>query len=138
MIELAIECLLIFLLIIAIGYCYVLDRRLKALRSGHSDLREVITDLVLTTQTAQEAIMGLRATADDVDERLSLKLNEARLLTRQLGRLDANVPGLDLQPAMRAVALQPVVVPQSVVAPVAAPPSTPLPAGNNIFLRKAG
>ena len=135
MIELAIECLLIFLLIIAIGYCYVLDRRLKALRSGHSDLREVITDLVKTTHTAQEAIMGLRATADDVDERLSLKLNEARYLTRQLGGLTEGAPAMELHPGMRAAAPQPIATP---AVPVAAPPSTPLPAGNNIFLRRAG
>ena len=86
MTTLAIEGLLIFLLMITICYCFILDRRLKILRSGQTDLRKVISDLSRTTQTAQEAIAGLKATADDVDQKLTEKLNEARALTGELGQ----------------------------------------------------
>ncbi len=111
------EGLLIFLLIITICYCFILDRRLKILRTGQSDLRKVISDLSKTTQIAQQAISGLQATADDVDQRLSAKLQEARALTGQLEHFVSNKQAVTLQKA--SVTRQ-------------------APAGNSIFLRKAG
>lgn len=118
MTTLAIEGLLIFLLLITICYCFILDRRLKVLRNGHSDLRKVITDLSQTTQIAREAISGLKATADDVDQRLSEKLNEARDMTSQLENL------IDAK--------------QQPLRPQVVPAAKQVPAGNAIFLRKAG
>jgi len=117
MTTLAIEGLLIFLLMITICYCFILDRRLKILRAGQNDLRKVIADLSLTTRTAQEAVAGLKATADDVDQKLSEKLNEARVLTSQLGQISEAEP-----------------------APVArdASAARPFTTGNSIFLRKTG
>ncbi len=93
MTTLVIEGLLIFLLVITIGYCFVLDQRLKVLRSGQADLRKVILDLSQTTQIAQNAVSGLKATADDVDRKLSAKLDEARALTGQLEHTTANSRG---------------------------------------------
>lgn len=117
MTTLAIEGLLIFLLIITICYCFILDQRLKVLRTGQNDLRKVITDLYQTTHTAQEAITGLKATADDVDKKLSAKLDEARALTDQLENFVSSK-----QPPARQTA----------------PGAKQPPAGNSIFLRKAG
>jgi len=117
MTTLAIEGLLIFLLVITICYCFILDRRLKVLRTGQTDLRKVISDLSQTTHTAQEAISGLKATADDVDRKLSAKLDEARALTGQLEHFSDNRQAAPVRDV--AVTKQP-------------------PAGNSIFLRKAG
>ncbi len=117
MTTLVIEGMLIFLLLITICYCFVLDRRLKILRSGQTDLRKVITDLSQTTHTAQEAIAGLKATADDVDRKLSAKLDEARALTGQLGHFVENKQ-------------------QKTGEKVAKPEH--LTTGNSIFLSKAG
>jgi len=117
MTTLVIEGMLIFLLLITICYCFVLDRRLKILRSGQTDLRKVITDLSQTTQTAQEAIAGLKATADDVDKKLSAKLDEARALTGQLGHFVGNQQ-------------------QKIDEKIAKPKQ--LKTGNSIFLSKAG
>ncbi len=117
MTTLVIEGLLIFLLVITIGYCFVLDQRLKVLRSGQADLRTVILELSQTTQIAQDAVSGLKATADDVDQRLSAKLDEARALTGQLAHpaISSQVPAVqDLTRAAQA------------------------PAGNSIFLHKTG
>ena len=117
MTTLAIEGLLIFLLMITIGYCFILDRRLKILRSGQTDLRKVISDLSRTTQTAQEAIAGLKATADDVDRKLTEKLDEARALTGELGQF----------------------VSSKSTAPLPKAPATKgFPTGNSIFLNKTG
>ncbi len=117
MTTLVIEGLLIFLLVITIGYCFVLDQRLKVLRSGQADLRKVILDLSQTTQIAQNAVSGLKATADDVDRRLSAKLDEARALTGQLEHMPA--PG-------RVPAVQEL------------PRAAQAPAGSSIFLHKTG
>ncbi len=117
MTTLAIEGLLIFLLMITICYCFILDRRLKILRSGQTDLRKVISDLSRTTQTAQEAVAGLKATADDVDRKLTEKLNEARALTGELGHFvsSKSAPSLPVASAAKE-----------------------LPTGNSIFLSKTG
>jgi len=118
MTALAIEGMLILLLIITICYCFILDRRLKVLRNGHNDLRKVITDLSQTTLTAQEAVAGLKATADDVDRKLSAKLDEARALTSQLGHFADH---------------------KQTSAPRDASAGTPqLTSGNSIFLSKTG
>jgi len=111
------EGLLIFLLVITICYCFVLDRRLKVLRNGQSDLRKVILDLSRTTQIAQEAISGLQATADDVDRKLSAKLNEARALTNQLEHFTST---------------------KQTPTPQKTPPARQPATGSSIFLRKAG
>ncbi len=116
MITLAIESMLIFLLLITVGYCYILDKRLRVLRTGQKDLRTVITDLVQTTHTAQEAIVGLRATADDVDQRLTAKLGEARMLADQLENLTRSRQHL---------------------APENSPTVSQFPDGKSIFLRKS-
>ncbi len=117
MTTLVIEGMLIFLLVITIGYCFVLDQRLKVLRSGQNDLRQVIIELTQTTQTAQSTVSGLKATADDVDRKLSAKLDEARALTGQLAHTPASSPA----PARQEVASL-----------------AQVPEGNSIFLRKAG
>lgn len=117
MTTLVIEGLLVFLLVITIGYCFVLDRRLKVLRSGQADLRKVILDLSQTTQIAQGAVSGLKATADDVDRRLSAKLDEARALTGQLEHTTAS----SQVPAVQNL-----------------PRATQAPVGNSIFLHKTG
>jgi len=117
MTTLAIEGLLIFLLVITICYCFILDRRLKVLRAGQNDLRKVIADLSQTTRTAQEAVAGLKATADDVDQKLSAKLNEARTLTSHLGQIAGAEP-TPVEPDVSG--------------------SRPFTTGNAIFLRKTG
>ncbi len=117
MMTLVTEGLLIFLLVITIFYCFILDRRLKILRTGQTDLRKVISDLSKTTQTARQAISGLQATADDVDQRLSAKLQEARALTGQLEHFVSD---------------------KKVAIPAKVPATRQTPAGNSIFLRKTG
>jgi uncharacterized protein DUF6468 len=117
MTTLVIEGLLILLLVITICYCFILDRRLKNLRTGQTDLRKVISDLSKTTQTAQQAISGLQATADDVDQKLSAKLHEARVLTSQLENFVSD-KHMVTSPKVSA--------------------TRNVPTGNSIFLRKAG
>lgn len=92
-----IESLLILLLVLTVSYCMILNRRLSRLRSSQHELREIIGDLCTATQTAENAILGLKATTEEADLRLSDKLHSAQLLTRELsnltsGRIDTQLP----------------------------------------------
>lgn len=83
-----IEILLIVLLMLTVGYCMVLNRRLSRLRASQDELRQIITDLNAATETAETAIRGLKITTDEADARLSEKLHKAQLLARELSALN--------------------------------------------------
>lgn len=72
-----IEGLVALLLIVTIGYCMVLNRRLKRLRADEEVLRATITELVQATGIAERAITGFRETAGECDRNLSHKLKQA-------------------------------------------------------------
>jgi len=81
---LILELVVIGLLMTTVGYCYVLNGRLKRLRSAQDDMRLVINDLNKATQQAENAVIGLKATADEAERKLDDKLNKAKLLTHNL------------------------------------------------------
>ena len=96
---LIIEILLMLLLVVTVGYCLVLNRRLGRLRSAQDELRQIIHELGTATQTAEQAIRGLKITTEEADAKLTEKLHKAQLVTRQLsaitergGALDEPVP----------------------------------------------
>ncbi len=86
---LIIECIVAVLLVITIGYCYTLNRRLSRLRSDEESLRATISELITATEIAERAILGLKSTAGNADRTLGARLGEAeevsRKLTDQLG-----------------------------------------------------
>ncbi|WP_420559147.1 DUF6468 domain-containing protein [Tepidicaulis sp.] len=71
---LILEGLLAVLLVATICYCYVLDRKLRALRSGQDGMRELIDALHKATDLAQRSVGQLhdtsRTAADHLDERV--------------------------------------------------------------------
>jgi hypothetical protein len=75
--SLAAEGLVAVLLVITIGYCMVLNSRLKRLRADESDLRATISELVSATEIAERAIGGLKEAALDCDKTLSTRMREA-------------------------------------------------------------
>lgn len=112
-----IEILLILLLVLTVSYCMVLNRRLSRLRSSQHDLRDVISELCASTQTAENAIRGLKATTEDADVRLTDKLHKAQLLTRELEVLTGGAAGMQTAKTPPP----PAVTPNVPAAPVAAP-----------------
>lgn len=74
---LIIESLVAILLVLTIVYCMVLNARLKRLRSDEEAMRATISELITATEIAERAILGLRSTANDCDETLSVRLEEA-------------------------------------------------------------
>ena len=81
---LLLELVVTALLMVTVVYCFILNRRLKRLRHAQNDLRDIINDLTLATQNAESAIAGLKVTAEDVERNLGDKLDNARLLTKNL------------------------------------------------------
>lgn len=65
------------LLALTIGYCVVLNQRLKRLHQDRDALRQMVADLVAATNLANQAIKELKATAVDADNQLSSRLEEA-------------------------------------------------------------
>lgn len=72
------------LLAVTIGYCVVLNARLKRLRGDRDEMRAMIAELVGATDNAQQAIRGLRDTAEECELNLSTHLNEAERFTVEL------------------------------------------------------
>ncbi len=84
MLGLMIESLVALLLLVTIGYCFVLNRRLKRLRADESSLRETITELVHATEIAERAIECLKETAVECDRDLTNKLRQADRFSRSI------------------------------------------------------
>lgn len=80
----AIEGLVALLLLITIGYCVLLNRRLKRLRADEEMLRQTVTELVKATGIAERAIAGLKETAAECDRSLTQKLQQADRYSRSI------------------------------------------------------
>lgn len=65
------------LLLLTIGYCVVLNKRLKALHSDRDALKQMVSDLIQATRLANSAIKGLKETAVEADMVLTSRLDEA-------------------------------------------------------------
>ena len=79
-----IESLVAVLLALTIGYCIVLNNRLKRLRTDERSLREMIGELVAATEKAEQAIGGLKLTVRECDQTLGERLRTAERLTAAL------------------------------------------------------
>ncbi len=65
------------LLAVTIGYCVILNHRLKRLHADRDTLREMVTDLVQATNLANAAVKELKTAALEADMALGGRLQEA-------------------------------------------------------------
>ncbi|CDO58509.1 hypothetical protein BN1012_Phect295 [Candidatus Phaeomarinobacter ectocarpi] len=72
------------LLVATIAYCFLLDRRLRALRDGEGDLKQVVVALDRATTRAQGAITDLRVSCDGLTRDMQRDLKKARGLADEL------------------------------------------------------
>ena len=80
----AIESLVALLLMITIGYCMLLNARLKRLKADENSLKATIAELITATEIAERAIGGLKHTVRDVNENLGSQLTAAGQMSLQL------------------------------------------------------
>lgn len=87
---LVIEGLVAVLLLITIGYCMLLNGRLKRLRADEEGLRATIGELLTATEIAERAIHALRSTSADCNASIGSRLQEAERVSDELsGKLHA-------------------------------------------------
>lgn len=84
--ELIIECLVAVLLLLTIGYCVILNRRLSKLRSNEVSMKHTISELLTATETAERAIAGLKITVRDCDHTLGERLRSSDKIRADLER----------------------------------------------------
>jgi len=82
------------LLAVTIGYCVVLNSRLKRLHADRDTLRQMVTDLVQATDLANTAVKELKTTAVEADLVLNARLEEAERFGIQLANHVAAGPSL--------------------------------------------
>ena len=83
---LTIETLVAVLLMVTVGYCMLLNNRLKRLRSDEHSLKAVIAELITATEIAERAIGGLKHAVRDVNENLGTQLASATQMSDHLKR----------------------------------------------------
>jgi Domain of unknown function (DUF6468) len=79
-----IESLVAVLLMLTIGYCMLLNKRLQRLKADEHSLKAVIAELITATEIAERAIGGLKHTVRDVNENLGNQLTAAAQISIQL------------------------------------------------------
>jgi hypothetical protein len=72
------------LLAVTIGYCVLLNARLKRLHADRDTLQRIVGDLVQATALANAAVMELKTAALEADTKLTERLEEAAGLEQSL------------------------------------------------------
>ena len=120
---LMIESMVALLLLLTIGYCAVLNRRLKRLKGDEQALKGTISELITATEIAGRAVAGLKATANECDQTLGERMRAAeRFSTGMERQLKA---GEILLTELMRTGIAP--VPATVVTQPAAPPAAGFP-----------
>jgi hypothetical protein len=114
----AIESLVAFLLILTIGYCMLLNARLKRLKADESSLKATIGELITATEIAERAIGGLKLTVRDVNENLGDQLASASQMSQQLKQLLAEGDNVVRRLSKIASAARPSAEPEAVPAAI--------------------
>ena len=78
------EGLVAALLVVTVVYCAILDKKLKALRTGQDGIKAIIEGLDNATRRARAGISELKAAADAAGHNLSGQVSKARGLTDEL------------------------------------------------------
>jgi chromosome segregation ATPase len=102
-----IESLVAALLMLTIGYCMLLNSRLKRLKADEHSLKATIAELITATEIAERAIGGLKHTVRDVNENLGDQLAAAAQLSQQLKKQLAEGDGIVRRLSRIAIAARP-------------------------------
>jgi hypothetical protein len=81
-----IEILVAMLLMLTIGYCYTLNRRLERLRADEQSLKGTIAELITATEIAERAVNELKHAAQENDATLGERVRAAERCCVELDR----------------------------------------------------
>ncbi len=116
-----IESLVAVLLLLTIGYCMLLNTRLKRLKADEHSLKATIGELITATEIAERAIGGLKHTVRDVNENLGNQLTSAAQMSQQLKKQLAEGDNVIRRLSRIAIAARPLSEPEAAPAVAAAP-----------------
>jgi hypothetical protein len=117
----AIESLVAVLLLLTIGYCILLNKRLQRLKADEHSLKATIGELITATEIAERAIGGLKHTVRDVNENLGGQLTAATQMSALLKHQLAEGDGVIRRLSRIASAARPSSEQQEAPAPAEAP-----------------
>src|SRR4030081_2823150 len=126
----AIESLVALLLLLTIGYCMLLNARLKRLKANNLSRKATIAELITATEIAERAIGGLKHTVRDVNENLGNQLTSAAQMSQQLKKQLAEGDNIFRRLSRIATAARPAAEPE--------PEPEPEPAVPKVSAGKAG
>ena len=81
--SMTLEIILASLLFITIAYCWRLDGKLKALRTGNARMVEAAKELQSSVLHAEKAVAALRGSAEAAGRDLQARIDEARAVAAQ-------------------------------------------------------
>jgi hypothetical protein len=84
LVAVAMNALLAILLIVALGFGWRLERRLKALRDSHAGFAKAVADLDHAAARAEQGLADLRAATDEASEALADRIERATILAAKL------------------------------------------------------
>ncbi len=116
-IGMTIEALVAVLLLVTIGYCMLLNKRLTRLKADEHSLKAVIAELITATEIAERAIGGLKLAVRDVNENLGAQLDQANQMSDHLKKQLAESDYVVRRLSKIAIAARP----QSAAAPTPTP-----------------
>jgi hypothetical protein len=116
----AIESLVAILLMLTIGYCILLNARLKRLKADEHSLKAVIAELITATEIAERAIGGLKLAVRDVNENLGSQLVSAAELSLQLKKQLAEGDAVFRRLSRIAIAARPAPEPELIAPKISA------------------
>jgi len=102
-----IESLVAVLLMLTVGYCMLLNKRLQRLKADEHSLKATIGELITATEIAERAIGGLKHTVRDVNENLGSQLTAAAQMSAHLKSQLAEGDGVIRRLSKIAIAARP-------------------------------
>jgi hypothetical protein len=120
----AIESLVAILLLLTIGYCMLLNTRLKRLKADEHSLKATIGELITATEIAERAIGGLKHTVRDVNVNLGNQLTSAAQMSQQLKNQLAEGDNVIRRLSRIAIAARPAPEPEPAAPPVSSAKAT--------------
>jgi hypothetical protein len=83
---LIIEIMVAVLLLVTIGYCILLNKRLVRLKADEQALKATISELITATEIAERAIAGFKLTVRECDQNLGERLRTAERFCADMDR----------------------------------------------------
>ena len=105
---------------LTIGYCMLLNSRLKRLKADEHSLKATIGELITATEIAERAIGGLKHTVRDVNENLGNQLTSASQMSLQLKKQLAEGDNVLRRLSKIAIAARPAAEPEAAISRVSA------------------